>query len=159
MAYTEVKEAAMERLRRRLNYANVVATLALVVAVAGGATAAAGGFRAPKNSVTSKSIKPGNVTAGDLTTARRLEANGTVGDGVASDGNFTNGGTQVNCPSGSRPIGGGVSTEGVNRVVVTGSVMSATGWAGAVSSDAGGTQHFTVTAWCLSGKPGKPTSG
>ena len=33
----------MQRLRRHLTYANVAATLALVIAVAGGATAIAGG--------------------------------------------------------------------------------------------------------------------
>ena len=38
----------MQRLRRHLTYANVAATLALVIAVAGGATAIAGG-KAAKN--------------------------------------------------------------------------------------------------------------
>ncbi len=56
----------MDRLRRHLTYANVAATLALIVAVAGGTTAIAMKATAPKNSVTTKSIRPYNVTAGDL---------------------------------------------------------------------------------------------
>ncbi len=54
------------RIRKHLSYSNVVATLALVIAVAGGTTAIAGKVTAPKNSVTSKSIREGNVTAKDL---------------------------------------------------------------------------------------------
>ncbi len=52
------------RLRSKLSYSNVVATLALLVAISGGATAIA--ISAGKNTVTTKSIKPGNVTARDL---------------------------------------------------------------------------------------------
>ena len=43
----------MQRLRRHLSYANVTATLALVIAIAGGTTAIAGSAKAPKNSVVS----------------------------------------------------------------------------------------------------------
>ena len=57
----------MNWLRRHLTYANVTATLALVIAVAGGTTAIAMKATAPKNSVTTKSIRPYNVTARDLT--------------------------------------------------------------------------------------------
>ena len=57
----------MNWLRRNLSYANVTATLALVIAVAGGTTAIAMKATAPKNSVTTKSIRPYNVTARDLT--------------------------------------------------------------------------------------------
>jgi hypothetical protein len=149
----------MNRVTRRLSYANVVATLALVVAVAGGATAVAGGFKAPKNSVTSKSIKAGNVTAGDLTTAVRVDVPASVSDPTQGDGNFTSAGAQADCPAGGRPIGGGVSTGGISRVFVASSAMSPSGWLGGVSSDAGGTRQFTVTAWCLVKRPGKPVSG
>ena len=50
-------------IKRHLTYANVAATLALVIAVAGGTTAIAGS-KAAKNTVASSSIKPYNVTAG-----------------------------------------------------------------------------------------------
>ena len=48
-------------MRAKLSYANVVATLALMVAVAGGSTAIA--MNVGKNSVKASSIKAGNVTA------------------------------------------------------------------------------------------------
>lgn len=65
----------MHHLRRHLTYANVAATLALVFAVAGGATAIAGG-KAAKNSVASSSIKPHNVTASDLAGIRVVQVTG-----------------------------------------------------------------------------------
>ncbi len=64
----------MNWLRRNLSYANVAATLALVIAVAGGTTAIAMKTTAPKNSVSTKSIRPYNVTARDLT--RLIEVRG-----------------------------------------------------------------------------------
>ncbi len=64
----------MNWLRRNLSYANVTATLALIIAVAGGTTAIAMKATAPKNSVASKSIRPYNVTARDLT--RLIEVRG-----------------------------------------------------------------------------------
>jgi len=148
----------MHRLRRHLSYANVTATIALIVAVAGGTTAIAGRATAPKNSVTSKSIRNGNVTAKDLTSVVRVNVSGTVTDPTANDGNYTAGAAQATCPAGARPISGGVSGGGINRVFVASSVMSPNGWAGGVSSDAGGTQQFTVTAWCLVRKAGEPVS-
>jgi hypothetical protein len=147
----------MHRLRRHLTYANVAATLALIIAIAGGTTAIAAKVTAPKNSVTSKSIRNGNVTAKDLTTAVRVDTSGVVADPNPGDGDFTTAGLQASCPTGTRPIGGGASA-GTNRVFVTTSVMSRNGWAGAVSSDASGAQPFTVTAWCLLAKSGVPIS-
>jgi hypothetical protein len=148
----------MHRLRRHLSYANVAATLALIIAIAGGTTAIAARVTAPKNSVTSKSIRNGNVTARDLTTLVRVDAPGVVTDPSPGDLSFSTAGAQVSCPSGTRPIGGGVSAPGTNRVFVASSVMSRNGWAGGVSSDASGPQQFSVTAWCLIRKPGEPTS-
>ena len=58
-------------MRRHLTYANVVATLALVVAVGGGSTAIAiSAKKAPKNSVTSAAIRDGSVTGKDLAAVR-----------------------------------------------------------------------------------------
>ncbi len=48
----------LTRLRSRLTYANVVATIALFVALGGGAYAV---LKLPKNSVKSKQIKNGQV--------------------------------------------------------------------------------------------------
>jgi hypothetical protein len=50
-------------IRRRLTYANVIATLALVLALGGGAYAA---FQLPRNSVRSMNIKNGQVKARDI---------------------------------------------------------------------------------------------
>jgi hypothetical protein len=52
----------MNQLRSRLSYANVMATLAVFIALGGGAYAVT---TAPKNSVTSKSIKKGAVKSVD----------------------------------------------------------------------------------------------
>ena len=51
------------KLLQRLTYANVISTLALFVALGGGAYAA---VKLPANSVTTKQIKPGAVKASDL---------------------------------------------------------------------------------------------
>ena len=60
------------RIKRHFSYANVAATLALIIAVAGGTTAIAGS-KAAKNSVASSSIKPFNVTARDLAGIRLVQ--------------------------------------------------------------------------------------
>jgi hypothetical protein len=63
----------MQKLRPRLNYANVIATLALFLALGGGAYAATqlpknsvGSKQLKKNSVTSAKVKDGSLTASDL---------------------------------------------------------------------------------------------
>lgn len=66
----------MSRFRSRLSYSNVVATLALFIALGGGAYAVT---NAPKNSVTSKSIKKGAVKKPDLG-ANAVDSS-KVGDG------------------------------------------------------------------------------
>ena len=53
----------MRRLRARLTYANVIATIALFIALGGGAYAV---IKLPKNSVKSKQIKDGQVKNADL---------------------------------------------------------------------------------------------
>ncbi|HWO47328.1 MAG TPA: hypothetical protein VNM41_04640 [Solirubrobacterales bacterium] len=55
---------SFERLRERLTYANVVATIALIFAVGGGATAIA--LSLPKNSVKSKQIAKEAVKTSDI---------------------------------------------------------------------------------------------
>lgn len=53
----------MARFRRHVNYANVIATLALFLALGGGAYAA---IKLPKNSVTTTQVKNGSLTAKDF---------------------------------------------------------------------------------------------
>jgi hypothetical protein len=58
-----MKESKMQAVRKHLSYANVMATMALFLALGGSAYAIS---KAPKNTVTSKSIKAGAVRTGDL---------------------------------------------------------------------------------------------
>jgi hypothetical protein len=127
----------MQRLREHLTYANVAATLALVIAVAGG-TAIAGG-KAAKNSVASSSIKPHNVTASDLAGIRVVEVTGQFS-------------AFAPCSRRERLLGGGGSP-------VTGGPLGASrpgqnGWF--VQQGAGPEDRpMTAYALCLRGKPGK----
>jgi hypothetical protein len=125
----------MKKLMPRLSYANVTATLALIAAVAGGTTAIAVS-NAPRNSVTSSSIKPYNVTARDLAGIRVVQA---VARGTAT----------ASCARGERLLGGGASGD------LAGSFPSSNGnsWVGVVSGPTG--QDATVYALCLKRKPAK----
>ena len=62
--------------RPRLSYANVTASLALFLALGGGAYAAT---QLPKNSVTSKQVKPGSIQLSDLSKSARSSLKGAVG--------------------------------------------------------------------------------
>lgn len=129
----------MRRLKPQLTYANVTATLALVVAVAGGGTAIA--VSAKKNSVTTKSIKNFNVTSKDLGGIRvvtnPLQAGAQIGT--------------ASCGAGERLIGGGVEPIGpaAGSTDLKGSYPSGNGWAGVIGL--GGAQ---AVALCLKVKPG-----
>jgi len=78
----------MEKVRARLSYANVMATIAVFVALGGGAYAAA---TAKKNSVTSKSVKNGSIQGVD------------VGKDTLSGANINEGTLSIvlPCPSGT----------------------------------------------------------
>jgi hypothetical protein len=69
----------LRRFRPRLSYANVIATVALFIALGGGAYAA---VTAPKNSVTSRSIKNGQVKRVDL--GARAVTNSKIGPNAVS---------------------------------------------------------------------------
>ncbi|CAN5512435.1 hypothetical protein BH20ACT15_BH20ACT15_03590 [soil metagenome] len=62
----------MASAREKLTYANVMSTIAVVIAVASSSTAVAINVKkkVPKNSVTSKSIKNGSITGKDLAGVR-----------------------------------------------------------------------------------------
>jgi len=86
----------VKRLKPHLSYANVVATLALIVAISGGATAVA--ITASKNSVTTKSIRKGAV---------RAKALGPVVSRTAQ-GDFQ---AIARCKPSERVLGGGGSVD------------------------------------------------
>jgi hypothetical protein len=89
-----------KELRRHLNYANVMSTIAVVIAVAGIPTAIAVTNKPGKNTVTTKSIKNGSVTAKDLAPTQVVSTTGPA-DGLRT----------VTCGSGERLIGGGASAD------------------------------------------------
>ena len=130
----------MSRIRRHLTYANVAATLALVIAIAGSTTAIAVN-NAPKNSVTSSSIKPFNVTARNLAGARIVEA----------DSQFS---AFAQCKKGERLLGGGGSPIPPGGLVGLGVSRPGTnGWF--VQQDDGPDKLMAAYALCLKSKPGK----
>jgi hypothetical protein len=107
----------MKRLRSRLTYANVVATLALFIALAGG-TAVAAGHLLPKGSVGTRQLKNGAVTGAKIkngtVTASKIAAGslGTVtkvseANHATSAGDATHAGTADNATDlGGTPASG-----------------------------------------------------
>jgi hypothetical protein len=150
------RRETMHRLGRYLSYANVTATLALFAAVAGGTTAIAMKGAAPKNSVTSKSIRPYNVTARDLTRLIEVRAKTTFQDPAPADGIFTGADAIAVCPTGSLLYTGG---GGVDNVRANLSTSGPTHDAWVVHARGDGTNEANVfaTAWCLSMRSEKPT--
>ena len=126
----------MRRLKPHLTYANVAATAALIIAVAGGTTAIAGS-KAGKNTVASSSIKPYNVTAPDLAGIRVVQVTGSVN-------------AFAPCTEGERLLGGGGSTGGP----LGSSRPGNNGW---FVEQGTGPEDRLVAAYalCLKAKPGK----
>jgi hypothetical protein len=130
----------MHRLKPHLSYANVAATLALIIAVAGGTTAIAGG-NAAKNSVASSSIKPFNVTARDLAGIRVVEV----------DAQFS---AFAQCDRRERLLGGGGSPIPPGGLIDLGvSRPGDNGWF--VQQGGGPDRLMAAYALCLKAKPGK----
>jgi hypothetical protein len=131
----------MRRIRRHLSYSNVAATLALLIAIAGGTTAIAARVTAPKNSVTSRSIRSNNVTARDLAGIRVVEV----------DSQFS---AFASCAKGERLIGGGGSPIPPGGVVDLGvSRPGENGWF--VQQGGGPDRLMAAYALCLRAKPGR----
>jgi collagen triple helix repeat protein len=66
----------LSRIRARLTYANVVATIALFVALGGSSYAA---LNLPRNSVGSEQVKPGSLRASDFKASERSNLRGRRG--------------------------------------------------------------------------------
>jgi hypothetical protein len=148
----------MKKLRPRLSYANVTATIALIAAVVGGTTAIARVAKAPKNSVVAKSIKRGNVTAKELSTTIRVNATTNVTDPSPEDNVYAVGSIVAKCPPGARAITGGGSVSG-NRAVLQSSGPSGTGdsWLVGAGTDNINATEIRATVICLISRPGSPT--
>ena len=138
----------LKGLRSNLTYANVMSTIAVVFALGGGTAAIAASVG--KNSVTSKSIKAGNVTARDLTSIRVATATG--------DPSFSNP-VRATCKSKEKLVGGGAQLTDVNEpppfddfpTALSESRPDGNSWV--ASATFRGTA--TVYALCLNAKPGK----
>jgi hypothetical protein len=125
---------------RKLTYANVMSTIAVVIALAGGSTAVAVTVNASKKSDVNKK---GNVRAGRVTTPKLADAAvsapklGSVRVVQASGSPFA---TAV-CSSGERLLGGGGDTTVPADLVA--SRPEGNGWTAAVDG------AFGVTAYAL----------
>jgi hypothetical protein len=115
----------LRRFRPRLSYANVIATLALFIALGGGAYAAA---TAPKNSVTSRSIKNGQVKRVDL--AKRAVTNSRIGPNAVSDSKIgpnavSTGKIADNAVTTTKVLDGAITTPKLGDTAVTQSKLAA----------------------------------
>lgn len=146
----------MNWLRRNLSYANVTATLALIIAVAGGTTAIAMKATAPKNSVTTKSIRPFNVTARDLSRLIEVRSQTAFRDPGSPDGTFARATATARCPVGSRVISGGGFVDSDHAALI-GSDPISEGWVVSATADGANQATITVIARCLSKRAEKPT--
>ena len=129
----------MSRIRRHLSYANVAATLALAIAI-GGTTTAIAVNKAAKNSVTSSSIRPFNVTAQDLAGIRIAE----------TDAQFS---AFAQCGKKERLIGGGGSSIPPGFPDLSVSRPGGNGWL--VQQGEGPNTLVAAYAMCLRAKTGK----
>jgi hypothetical protein len=142
--------------RPRLSYANATATLALIAAVGGGTVAVAGVAKAPKNSVVTKSIKKGNVTARDLAGLTSVRSSTNITDTTpADDGNFASGEAVARCPKDARVLAGGASG---GRDLTSSQPLGIDAWRAVAINDNGSTVPVTAVAYCLPVRPASPTT-
>jgi hypothetical protein len=117
----------MKQLREQLSYANVVATLALCIAVAGIPTAVAVTLGASK---TSDVNKKGNIRASRVTTDKIADANVTAAKlGAIQVVQGSGGGAATaTCPTGARVIGGGGNGNPLTSSIPSGLGQQGNGW-------------------------------
>ena len=145
-------------MRKHLNYANVAATLALVIAVAGGTSRRRRqSVIAPKNSVVTKSIRANNVTAGDLTRHHSSELAIDVQRSCAAGWHVHGGQPSVPCPAGTRVLTGGGGCRTADRVSVTASAPVGEGWVVSAKGDGTNTATITATACAFLKRVQKPS--
>jgi hypothetical protein len=165
-------------IRARMSYANVIATLALFVALGGSSYAA---LQLPRNSVGPTQLKKNAVTAAKIkrnaVTAAKIKRNavtgskineatlGTIPQAAAADalGNLDyNSATfanppeadstgAVSCDPGQRVVGGGVKVDDILNQNEDESYPRGTdGWSGAVFNSGTDMRNFTVFVICTS---------
>jgi len=148
----------MHRIRRHLTYANIAATLALIIAVLGGTTAIAVKSTAPKNSVTSNSIRSYNVTSRDLSRMIQVFGKASFNDPQPADGVASGNIAVATCPPGSRLVTGGGFVDN-SAAHIVGSSPGGESWSVNASGDGTNEARITAIVWCLSKKAEKPGRG
>jgi hypothetical protein len=152
----------LTRIRSRLTYANVMATLAFLIAVAGGTAYAAntvfstdivnGEVKTPDlatNAVTSGKIANGQVKRGDLDPAA---ITGGITQVVAASENNTDGNKEVQaqCPAGKEVVSGGYVLNGGDPAVYRNYAVASDTWLVRAIDFTGSTPwQLTVTAVCV----------
>lgn len=133
-------------MRAQLSYANVMATLAVVIAVAGGSTAiAVSASKAPKNSVRTNSIVNRAITAKKLKQVKGVS--NTVSFNGPGEGSAT-----AQCPSGGLAINGSASASVGSRLRFVGATGPSNAWQAVAENPNAGQHTVSVTAWCLPAK-------
>jgi hypothetical protein len=137
----------MLRIRRHLSYANVMSTIAVIVAIAGGSTAIAFTVSGSKKSdinkkgnirvgrVTAKKLADGSVVASKLGAITVVQATGLNG-------------AHAICPPGQRLLSGGAAPDGGAGVALEESLPEGNGWRAGINSGVGN-RNITVYALCL----------
>ena len=132
----------MRSIRSRLTFANVMASIAVFAALAGGAYAAAtiGANDIKKDAVRTKHIKNGQVGARDLATVVR-RPNSAAGSSSPRT-------TTVNCQSNEQVVGGGggIPSPGAAHTLARSEPLT-NGWS--VTAHGSGTWTLEVYALCL----------
>jgi hypothetical protein len=140
----------MARFGRHVNYGNVVATLALFLALGGGAYAA---IKLPKNSVTSAQVKNGSLTAKDFKKGQLKGKTGPVGPTGQQGPQGDRGPAGPQGPPGLTGIKGDKGTPGADGSAKAYAYVTSTGQ---VASGSKGITTANITAlqfgeYCITG--------
>jgi hypothetical protein len=137
----------MRAIRKRLTYANVIATLALFLALGGAAVAAT---QLPRNSVGTGQLKPEAVTAGKIAKKARNQLRGSTGPQGPQGKTGAKGATGAKGTTGAKGAQGAQGTRGVTGADGTGpafEVFTASKTApGQILSQTLGAGAYVVTA-------------
>jgi hypothetical protein len=145
-------------MKPKLTYANVMSTIAVGLALAGGVAYA---VTAPKNSVRSKSIVDGQVAARDLASLRVVVDQRSILDAELPDGARAFGSAEARCKkkemllSGGGELSGGSAGGGNAQITQSAPLGRRNGprsWSVAGDID-GGPGLVTAFAVCISAKP------
>jgi hypothetical protein len=164
-------------LRTRMSYANVIATIALFVALGGSSYAA---LQLPRNSVGPKQLKKNAVTSVKIkrnaVTTAKIKANAVTGSKInestlgeipaaAALSNLdynsatvpnppttsTPTVTTVSCDPGKSVVGGGIRVDDrANQFIIDSYPRGTDGWEGTVANFGGATPNATVIVICTS---------